>query len=98
MSFMDDENDNNMPSDEISMEDFFKQQGDGIKQDKVEIYKKEEKHCKTLQLGSFFIQLGLGNPLQKMDFTFSSCFYFYCSAVWTYCMLSIKYFGWYQGE
>ena len=43
MSFMDDENDNNMPSDEISMEDFFKQQGDGIKQDKVEIYKKEEK-------------------------------------------------------
>ncbi len=44
MSFMDDENDNNnMPSDEISMEDFFKQQGDGRKQDKVEIYKKEEK-------------------------------------------------------
>ena len=46
MSFMDDENDNKMPSDEISMEDFFKQQGDGIKQDKVEIYKKEEKSKK----------------------------------------------------
>lgn len=43
MSFMDDENDNNTPSDEISMEDFFKQQGDGRKQDKVEIYKREYK-------------------------------------------------------
>ena len=44
MSFMDDENENNNTSpDEISMEDFFTQQGDGRKQDKVEIYKKESK-------------------------------------------------------